>query len=236
MKIKNLLIVLFLFVITASYADNYDVIKVDAEPVLDGKLDDVVWNLANKSCTNFKDDKTGNIAQAQTFVKLIYTNTYLYLGLKCNEPKMNLLISNRTEHDSALYMEDSVELFFDCKKTRDNYMQFVLNTINTHYDEENGNKGVNPLWESAVYKDMENKFWSVEVKIPFSSLVLNNPVVGTKWGANFCRNRVGAEVESSSWAGIVGLYAQPNLFYEITFVGPSSIEEKNWGKIKAIFK
>lgn len=92
-----------------------------------------------------------------------------------------------TERDSVIYQDNDFEVFMDPNSSTHTYMEFEMNALNTQWDllltrpYRDGGRSIS-CWdikgaESAVHIEgtlnqpgEKNKWWSVEIKLPFISL------------------------------------------------------------------
>src|SRR5512133_2497900 len=80
--------------------------RTDKPPVLDGKLDDAVWQ-QGEWYNNFTLLGEGmKPAQAQTRFKLAFDNDQLYLAAELTEPQMDKLVANETQRDGHVHSDD----------------------------------------------------------------------------------------------------------------------------------
>jgi hypothetical protein len=101
---------------------------------------------------------------------------------------------------------------------RVDYFHLALNANGTKYEERVNDLSWNGEWEAAVAR--EPYAWTAEIAVPLASLGVLPPQKGTKWRANFCRNRMtDGDPELSSWSATYGSYHTPVRFGTLTFQG-----------------
>ena len=153
---------------------------------LDGRLDKPFW--ADVPFTAEFTDISGPGFPAPRFptrAKLCWDDEFLYIGAVLTGPEIWATIRQR---DSVIYYDNDFEIFLDPSSSGHNYMELELNALNTQWDlmlthpYRDGGRSVTG-WdmkgvESAVYVEgrvndpaADNRFWSVEVKIPFASVM-----------------------------------------------------------------
>ncbi len=193
---RLILLLVLLFTIAIFAQDNiahkeYQIIRVENPPKIDGNLDDDAWKNANIA-TDFvmfrprsNEPEPDNI---KTEVKIVYDDNAIYFGAYLHDDKM-----------------DEVPMEF---QTRDNFgnadfFGIVLNPLNDGINQTqffimstgNQNDAIvlpngredwswNAVWSSAV--KVVDDGWLVEVKIPYAALRFPNKNVQT-WGLNFHR-------------------------------------------------
>ena len=152
-------------------------------PKLDGKLDDSVWNDAAKVWPLVS---TGNDeAVAPTDAYMLLADNTLYIGMRCYDDYINDLKTDITQHDGMVFSDDSVEIFLDTNRDKTDYYHLAVNAMGTRFDTGPGkNLMWNRNWTAKTF--IGNKFWSVEIAIPLSSMDVT-PLISSEWGVNLCR-------------------------------------------------
>lgn len=157
------------------------------EPLtLDGRLDKPFWE--NIPWTREFADISGPdfpIPRFPTRAKVCWDAENLYIGALLTGDEIWATIKER---DSVIYYDNDFEVFLDPSSCGHNYMELELNAFNTQWDlmlthpYRDGGRSVTG-WdmkgvETAVYIDgrvndpsAANRFWSVEIKIPFRGLM-----------------------------------------------------------------
>jgi hypothetical protein len=200
-------------------------------PVIDGDLGDACWRDATLA-SGFITILGAWIAQ-QTTAYVTYDDTFLYIAYRCSEDEIDRLDAHTTGHDDVRIFtnDDSVEFFLDTNLDRASYYHFGVNSAGWRYDgavEISGTKDTrdddwNPDWEvkTAIGKD----HWTLEARIPFSSLGVAGPEPGSKWGINLNRSRrVGSkDGVYSSWAAVTQGFNRPDAFGTMIFGAPSAL-------------
>ena len=186
-------------------------------PVIDGKLDDLVWSNAAEVKIELTDQGKEAVQPAEVY--LAYDSEKLYIAFRCIESKLDALQTKAVEKDGLAFQDDSVEIFLGAEGETTNYAHLVVNAIGTQYDEEDYDVSWNPEWQDAAGK--ESDAWTVEAAIPFASLGMQSPTAGTMLRGNFCRNRVlgRKEQENLCWSATYGMYNTPIRFGKLIFTG-----------------
>jgi hypothetical protein len=193
--------------------------RLDGKLTIDGNLDEPVWKKAIVLQPFFKNDGSGK-EREHTRVRLWYDQDALYLGWTCEDVDIQASFTNR---DSKFWEEEVVE-FFVTPSALTNYFELQWNPLGGVFDAIISNKmdtaGVSKSFEgdwSFTAKGMrsavklvgtpnnsrdKDKYWQVEVMIPFSDLRDSTPKPGDVWRGNFYRfNRTtGLPVEELSWS------------------------------------
>jgi hypothetical protein len=99
-----------------------------SEPILiDGKLDEAVWQHAPRS-PRFIDILTGTPTIHDTHAMVVWDATNLYVAYRIEEPMVHAKFTN---HNDPIYYDNDVEFFI---AGRDAYYEFEINAFNTSYE------------------------------------------------------------------------------------------------------
>lgn len=174
---------------------------------LDGNLDKDFWR--NIPFTDNFDDIEGSIRPKPRFrtrAKMAWDKENVYIGALLEGDE---IWASLTDHDCVIFHDNDFEIFIDPDSDTQAYFEYEMNALNTTWDllltkayRDNG-KPVNGLelhgLRSAVFIDgklnkpgSHNRFWSVEVVIPFAALQecaaeSRPPVPGEYYRVNFSR-------------------------------------------------
>lgn len=194
---------------------------------IDGVLDEPGW-LESERITGFIS-RDGGLADTQTYVRLLYDDEHLYLGLEMEEPLTGNLVMNVKERDSdRIFRDDTVEVFIDPDGEGTNYFHLTFNPAGAVRDSRRrggmpraGDSSFNSRVEAAVHVSEvvgEDK-WTVEMKVPAEAL---GAVVrdGDRWKMDVGRVRKagGEPEEASTWMD--GSFHNPDSFRNIVFSSP----------------
>ena len=174
-----------------------------AEPVvLDGVLNDPAWNSA-PAASGFvqREPSVGAPATEATEVKVAFTTTALYFGIRALDSEPRAVVARAMEEDSDLTEDDSISIVLDTFHDRRNGYFFATNANGARTDGLLGDEGDlqdyewDGVWQVAARRTEEG--WTAEVEIPFSTLRFASG--GEAWGMNI-RRLVRRKGEESSWA------------------------------------
>ena len=193
-----------------------EVVRADAPPEIDGKLTDTCWETAN-SIGDFKQYGRTKLANLQTVGYVVFDDTNLYIGVRCNEPDPAHIGADVVERDGSVWDNDSVEIMIDPGASEQTYFQYIVNAAGSVFDaiRTGGGGGEQGSWngEITAVGHIGGDYWSLEMRIPFYSLDLSADV-GPKWGFNICRNKKTPNEMSSIAAG--GAYNSADKFVALT--------------------
>ncbi|MDR1259254.1 MAG: carbohydrate-binding family 9-like protein [Tannerellaceae bacterium] len=194
----------------APYAPStYVCYKLPAPITIDGKISPEEWDAVpwTNDFADMMGDK-GPKPYLQTKVKMAHDDEGMYFAVWMEEPH---IWATFTRHDAALYQENAFEFFIDPSNNTHNYLEYEINALGTEWDlflskpYRDAHMITLSNWEflgmkSAVYIDGtvnnpqdRDKFWSVEIFIPWrsiyqvSSVRRSKPLEGDQIRVNFQR-------------------------------------------------
>ena len=178
------------------------VVKTDAPVVVDGKLDDAVWDSAGVLSEFSKYGQTASSAYV-TEVRLAHDGANLFIALDCAQDTSDL-VTNASPRDGRTWHDDSVEIFMNPALTDFPWVQFIINARGAFFDQyaADGEMLYNEClarnfdcdWATQVLPDR----WTAEVRIPLADIGVD---VGQQkmLPINFIRNVQGDDAEISAW-------------------------------------
>lgn len=191
-------------------------VKVDTAPVLDGVLDDEVWQQAEK-ITDFHQIRPGDHTEASEATELyvIYTEDALYVASRMYDSEPEDISAPTIRHGQGLPFDDRLVIILDpFNQGRAGY-RFETNLNGVRHDSlyENPTRFTlnwNTIWETAT--SVDGKSWVAEVEIPFKSLPFD-PSIDT-WGFNFGRG-IRRRNEEMAWVSLDRTF-NPSIMGEMT--------------------
>ena len=160
--------------------------RAKGKPVLDGNIFKPFW--ADVPFTEDFVDISGRdfpTPRFRTRAKMCYDSHNLYIAALLEGPE---IWATLTQRDSVIYLDNDFEVFIDPSSSSQHYMELELNALNTQWDlmltrpYRDGGHSVS-CWdikgvETAVHiqgrlndPTADNRFWSVEIRIPFAPLM-----------------------------------------------------------------
>lgn len=104
---------------------SYYCYKISISITIDGKLNEPVWESTRGVPLN--NVISGAPGKYKTFVKLIWDDKYLYLGVFCEDQD---IWSTFTKHDDHLWEQDVVEMFIHASEHKYQYFEFGISPNN----------------------------------------------------------------------------------------------------------
>ncbi|GEM_PF-4380465 len=177
------------------------------KPIIDGEIRDEFWGEAYKF-DKFKKYKGEGVnpestqPSQRTIAYFGYDEENLYIAFKCYEEMMDKITVSHTSSKRPIILQpytnldDYVEIFIDPFHTHTNYFHLLVNPKGKIFS----SSGVaswkelysTPGWfkdSGKVAASCGDKYWSVTICIPFSSLGIKKPEPGHIMGINFQRER-----------------------------------------------
>ena len=196
----------------------YEAVRADKAPVIDGKLDDAVWQQAGAS-GEFWKLKGSAAAMQQTYFQIAYDSQNLYLAITNLEADTAAMHGDVRVEDMATVMNDEANEWFLQPDLGGDYYQFAANCLGTKYDGRGFDSSWNGQWQCAAATGTGK--WTLECAIAFSSFGRFG-VPGATWGLNVCRDRqAGGDTEWSAWSPTPAGFHQPGNFGRLIFGGQS---------------
>ena len=197
-------------------AKSFRAVRVDTAPVIDGVLDDAVWQQA-EAVTDFHQSRPGDHTEPSepTELYVVYTRDALYIGARMYDADPDLIAAPTIRHGQGLPFDDRLVVILDpFNQGRAGY-RFETNLNGVRHDAlyttpTQFSLNWNTIWETAT--NVEGNAWVAEIEIPFKSLPFN-PAVDT-WGFNFGRG-IRRKNEEMAWVSLDRQY-NPTIMGEMT--------------------
>lgn len=162
--------------------------KINQELVLDGVLDESVWLNADSAHDFWQVFPTDSIkAEDKTEVKLLYSDTHLYIGATARSKIGGDFVINSLRRDFSARSNDNVTVLFDTFQDGQNAFLFGVSAFGVQREgliseRGTGINGFSLTWDTkwqSTSKKYNDRF-VIEMAIPFSSL--KYPDGSQKWG------------------------------------------------------
>lgn len=175
-------------------------VAVDSPPLIDGRLDDPVWQRAAVLTELIQVEPVpGKPMSEATEVRIAFDQTALYLGVRCHDREPGGILARGRERDGSVLAGDHVAFFFDTFHDRRNGYVFAVSPDEGRWDALVSNHfTVNPNWDGIweVRCRTDEQGWTAEIAIPFKTLAYDPK--GGVWGFNFSRS-IARKGESGRW-------------------------------------
>jgi len=178
--------------------------KTDTPPVIDGYVDEAVWEKAQVIDTfiqNEPDD--GEPATERTELRVLYDDSALYISFICYDSEPDKIVRRLTRRDRRV-PSDYVQVAIDSYYDRTSAFVFEVNAAGVKRDylmlNDGGYEDItwDGIWDAAVA--MREDGWSAEFKIPYQNLRFSEADEQV-WGFNASRH-IDRKNEFVLWAHI----------------------------------
>jgi len=163
--------------------------KVNQRIVVDGVLDEAVWQRAWSSTLDYEVRPGENTpAPVRTEVLVMHDDHQLYVGFRAFDPDPSAIRAHLSDRDQA-WDDDWVGVVLDTFNDERRDYLFVVNPLGVQMDqievESNGQTPWDGIWKSAG--TLTEWGWSVEIEIPFSTLRFQRSDGPQTWGFDAIR-------------------------------------------------
>ena len=167
--------------------------RTDTPIVVDGDLSDPAWQRATKYETWYETNPGDNIEpKVKTVGWVTYDSKFLYVAIEASDPKPSDIIAPYADHDNISgNTDDYAGIIVDTRNDGKSAYLFLVTARGVQYDaitDDAGNGEDNApdfFWDSAA--KVHERGWSMEMRVPFSSLRYDNPNP-EQWGLVVYRN------------------------------------------------
>ncbi|OGU58120.1 MAG: hypothetical protein A2X64_05635 [Ignavibacteria bacterium GWF2_33_9] len=177
-------------------------LKIEQAPELDGKLNEVCWQNAQKISKFLQvEPNNGELTTERTEVAVCFTSTHLYVGIWCYDANSEEIIRKGMKRDFADWRDDIFAVAIDTYREMNSGYLFEVNANGARYDAQvdvyGYNESWNGIWDCAAEVTPEG--WFAELELPFSTLKFPEAKV-QKWSINFARI-IQHKNEKTRWQG-----------------------------------
>lgn len=170
---------------------NVQVPKLDGGPELKADLAGDFWAKAARLSAFRKLDGAAGAPAQQTEVRVATTADSLWIGVRCLESDLDGLKAQRDVRDTAIWMDDGIELFLKTSaEGAEPYYQVGVNAAGTLFDAHRKLE----MWDGAGIRAATGRAqdaWLAVVEIPLKALTSETPAKpgGEAWRLNVIRVR-----------------------------------------------
>ncbi len=182
----------------------------ETRPFLDGKLDDRCWQgikplVLSDAATRKKADRAETATTKApswtdnhgTEVYFTFDKEYLYIGLRCRQPKERYVAPAKVRpRDADLRAFDRVSILLDVDRDYATYYRLEIDQRGCVCEDCWGDKTWNPRWFVAIHS--EPGVWEAEAAIPLGELSGDSISLGRTWACNIVRVTPGQGVQAFS--------------------------------------
>jgi hypothetical protein len=223
---RPLLLLTLILPAMCAWAQPIEIPRIDAPPVMDGKLDDACWGQATV-LGDFHVMRSED-QPAPTEARLCQDGVWLYLSFDCVDPNPDAIVATRLTRDGPVHEDDSVEIFISPYSTGAIYYHFLLSVTNMRAEQQGRTTGTpnrswDVGWRSAT--SIGDDGWRAEVAIPICVL---GSTSGDHWLINLCRNKRTDPAQYISLAPVERSYKELERFLPLA---PLQVEGKPYAPV-----
>jgi hypothetical protein len=176
-------------------------LRVDAAPVLDGRLDDAAWRAAPITDTFVqKFPREGAPPVERTTLRVVYDRDAIWFGFDCEQRVP--IVARLTRRDRPVEA-DSVTITIDSRGAGTSAFEFAVNAAGVLFDairfnDTDSSSDWDENWDARVARTDHG--WSAELRIPLRALRFDALPVQS-WGLQ-ARRYVSARQETDEWSFI----------------------------------
>lgn len=164
-------------------------VRVTEKPILDGVLDDSVWDLAPIATDFYRFiPESGGHAPVRTEARFVYDDVALYVAVKMYDPDPANIGRQLGKRDDDDVVADWIGFWINPFNDKANEVNFTVTAagvqIDAKYSPDDEDFSWDPVWNSAVA--FHDEGWSTELEIPFSQIRFPSSEEQT-WGLNMAR-------------------------------------------------
>jgi len=173
------------------------------EIIIDGRLDERAWSAASPLSDFIQNSPDeGSPATEKTEVKVLYSQTSLFVGVSAYDANPELITSILARRDSHL-PSDWIKIYIDSYFDRRSSFEFSVNPAAVKRDvfwsnDRRRDSDWDAVWDVGVSRDEEG--WYAEFRIPFSQIRFPDKEFQT-WGFQVARV-IARRNETSYWSHI----------------------------------
>lgn len=191
--------------------------RADGAIELNGRLDEDAWQAADVLAASARIED-GMPAEVMTEFRVLYDATHLYVGVRCDEPRMDRVFDRMRERGDNVWRENAVEMVITPPGDDAPTYHLSVNTLATLFEKRHEGQDLVD-WpagaQAAVHRG--DDFWSAEVAVPLTAFAVESVKPGDVWRCNFSRHRTTVRPnEIAAWSPTYGSIYRPARFGWLT--------------------
>jgi hypothetical protein len=164
---------------------SYTATKVNASPVIDGNLDDEVWQNVPVA-TDFTQTAPfeKQASRQKTEIKVIYNDEGIYIGAYMYDSAPDSIIKSLSVRDDGNPNADVFGVALDTYHDKQNMFMFFVSSAGVQRDDRMNIDGFDAVWQNDC--KITDKGWIAEIKIPYYAIRFPDKPIH-EWGVQFFR-------------------------------------------------
>ncbi len=177
-------------------AKRYAIVKAEASPLVDGRLDEEIWS-KTEPATGFFVLGRSTRGRQETRAWITYDDSRLYIAFDCRENAREVNVSAE-----KLWGRDAVDIALNPSGDRKTFLQIIADATGRYDQFSHTPDGTKFRWAGVrVAASRHERGWAVEMSVPLKEMGLA-PKSGLGWVGNFVRYR--ASDEMLTWSFMPG--------------------------------
>lgn len=149
--------------------------RTSAPIQLDGDLTDAAWQEAAVIDRFYETSPGDNVEpKVRTVAYLTYDARYLYIGIRADDPNPRSIRAPFVDRDGVIGTDDNIAIFLDTRNDKRSAIEIRVNPRGIQADgifnDANFNEDFSPDFFYDTAARIDEKGWTAEFRIPFSSL------------------------------------------------------------------
>jgi hypothetical protein len=180
-------------------------VRAVTPPVIDGRLDDQVWQMA-PTATDFRQrsPSPGEPASERTEARVAFDHEAIYVAIRAFDSAPDSIASQLARRDATGVFSDWVDVIIDSYHDRRSAYRFSVNPHGVkkdvfHFNDGQEDLSWNAVWEVATSVDEHG--WTAEFRIPLSQIRYAPGDADQTWGLQFGRHLARRD-EVSFWSPV----------------------------------
>lgn len=156
---------------------SYAIMRIETPPVIDGMLDDEVWQLA-PPVNNFRQVIPAANADPseRTEMRMLYDHNNLYIGIRCYDSQPGRMVAAQMQRDANVGTDDHITIVIDPFDRARAGFEFQVSAAGGKREglletDAETNYDWRVLWNTRVTRDEHG--WTAEIAIPFRSIAFD---------------------------------------------------------------
>jgi hypothetical protein len=149
-----------------------DAVRIPSDITLTGRLSDPRWALAPTVECPFEIQPGENTpAKARTWVKILYSVDYFYVGWACQDSNPSAIRAHVSDRDNV-FQDDFVCIIIDTYRDNQRAYEFVVNPVGVQGDLMRSGNNEDASWDAVWYARaaVNDSGYTAEIAIPFKSI------------------------------------------------------------------
>ncbi|HEY0143472.1 MAG TPA: DUF5916 domain-containing protein [Thermoanaerobaculia bacterium] len=166
--------------------------KTTATITLDGDLSDEGWKGAAVIDRFYETSPGDNTPpKVNTTAYVTYDDTYFYIGVRADDPEPSRIRAPYVDRDAVIGTDDNIAVFLDTRNDKRSAVELRVNPRGVQgdaiFNDANGSEDFAPDFFYDTAARIDERGWSAEFRVPFSSLRYNDSSPQT-WNILVWRN------------------------------------------------